>query len=299
MKRSPSPAPGIGPSPDALAALLAATPYRALSFLGSGGMGAVWVVEHGLLRKRFALKVLHPHLSRFADRMRVEAETMGRVSHPGIVEVVDFWIASDGRPCLVMELLSGRTLWDELAERGRLPLAEALDITRQILSALVAAHALGVVHRDIKPENVFLHEAPGFGRVTKVLDFGIARVLPDASPIAPAPSELRTVTGAPVGSPRFMSPEAWRGAKLDARADLYSLGILLYVMVAGQGPFDAGHTAAEPPSKYAGSAVSGLDAIVLRAIEDSPEARYQSAADLLAALRPLFRPTLSGGAGRR
>jgi len=299
MKRSSSPAPGAGPSPEALAVLLAATPYRAVSFLGSGAMGAVWVVEHQLLRKRFALKLLHPHLARFADRMRVEAETMGRVNHPGIAEVVDFWIAADGRPCLVMELLRGHTLGDELAERGRLPLQEALDITRQILSALVAAHALGVVHRDLKPENVFLHEAPGFGRVTKVLDFGIARVLPNASPGAPAPAELRTVTGAPVGSPRFMSPEAWRGAKLDARADIYSLGLLLYVMVAGQGAFDAGHVVAEPPSKYAGSAISGLDAIILRAIEESPEARYQSAADLLSDLRPWLRASLSGGAAKR
>lgn len=299
MNRSSPPAPGAGPSPEALAALLGTTPYRALGFLGSGGMGAVWVVEQQFLRKRFALKVLHPHLARFADRMRAEAEIMGRVNHPGIVEVVDFWIAGDGRPCLVMELLNGHTLWDELAGRGRLPLAEALDITRQILAALVAAHSMGVVHRDIKPENIFLHEAPGFGRVTKVLDFGIARVLPDAPASAPSPAELRTITGAPIGSPRFMSPEAWRGAKLDARTDIYSLGILLYVMVAGQGPFDAGHAVAAPPSKYAGAALSELDPIILRAIEDSPDARFQSATELLTELRPWLRASLTGGVGKR
>jgi len=299
MKRSPSPVPTAGPAPDALAALLADTPYRAISFLGSGAMGAVWVVEHHLLRKRFALKVLHPHLARFADRMRVEAETMGRINHPGIVEVVDFWSAADGRPCLVMELLHGHTLGDELAERGRLPVQEALDVTRQILSALVAAHALGVVHRDLKPENIFLHEVPGFGRLTKVLDFGIARVLPDASPSAPAPAELRTVTGAPVGSPRFMAPEAWRGDKLDARADVYSLGLLLYVMLAGHGPFDMGHTVPELPSKYAGQVVAELDPIILRAIDEQPDARYQSAAELLKALGPWLRASFSGAPNRR
>lgn len=299
MKRSPPPPPGAGPSPETLAPLLEGTAYRAISFLGAGGMGAVWLVEHQFLRKRFALKVLHPHLSAFADRMRLEAESMGRVNHPGIVEVVDFWIASDGRPCLLMELLEGCTLWDELAERVRLPVDEALDIARQILSALVAAHGLGIVHRDLKPENIFLHETPGLGRVTKVLDFGIARVLPDAPPTAPNPAALRTVTGAPLGSHRFMSPEAWRGVKVDARADVYSLGLILYVMLAGQGPFDAGEAVPAPPSKYVGGSVTELDSIVLKAIQENREDRYQTAADLLAALRPWLRRSMGSAPNRR
>jgi eukaryotic-like serine/threonine-protein kinase len=298
MKRSP-PSPGAGPPPETLAPLLEGTAYRAISFLGAGGMGAVWMVEHRFLRKRFALKVLHAHQSAFADRMRLEAQSMGRVNHPGIVEVVDFWISADGRPCLLMELLEGCTLWDELSERGRLPVDEALDIVRQILSALVAAHGLGIVHRDLKPENIFLHEAPGLGCVAKLLDFGIARVMPNAPPTAPSPAVLRTVTGEPLGSYRFMSPEAWNGAKLDARADLYSLGLILYVMLAGQGPFDAGDTVAAPPSKYAGSAVAELDAIILKAIQENPGDRYQSAAELLTALRPWLRQSIGGTPSRR
>lgn len=299
MKRSPPPPAGAGPSPELLEPLLDGTAYRAISFLGAGGMGAVWRIEHRFLRKRFALKVLHAHLRAFADRMRLEAEAMGRLNHPGIVEVIDFWIAADGRPCLVMELLEGCTLWDELAERVRLPVEEALDIARQILSALVGAHGLGIVHRDLKPENIFLHEAPGLGRVTKVLDFGIARVLPDAPPSAPNPTAFRTVTGAPLGSHRFMSPEAWRGAKVDARADVYSLGLILYVMLAGQGPFDAGESMPAPPSTYAGGGVGELDSVVLKAIHENPDERYQTAADFAAALRPWLRRSLGGTPGRR
>jgi len=301
MKRAPSPTPDFaGPSPEALSALLGHTPYRVVGFLGAGGMGAVWAIEHGFLKKRFALKVLHPHLAAFADRMRVEAETMGRLNHPNVVHVVDFWLSVDGRPCIVMELLQGRTLWDELAERSRLPVNEALGVTSQVMSALVATHALGVVHRDLKPENVFLHEARGYGRVAKVLDFGIARVLPSAHAGAPTPAAQRTITGTMVGSPRFMSPEAWGGAKLDERADLYSVGVMLYVMLAGRGPLDAGHAAPQPLSAFPEHGISAeLDAVVVRAIQENPDARYQTATDFQAAIQPWLRASSTVPTGKR
>jgi serine/threonine-protein kinase len=290
MTRRPSPPGSTGPSPDAISGLLENTPYRALSFLGSGGMGSVWAIEHSFLKKRFALKVLHPHLAAYADRMRLEAETMGRLNYPNVVEVVDFWLSADGRPCLVMELLQGRTLWDELVERGRLPVTEAVPITSEVLLALTAAHALGVVHRDLKPENVFLHQARGYGRLVKVLDFGIARVLPTAHASAPAPVAQRTITGTMVGSPRFMSPEAWSGAKLDARADVYSVGVMLFVMLSGRGPLDAGHASPQPLSSIPGLAVPpDLDAVIAKAIEEAPGARHQTAAEFQAALRPWLR----------
>jgi eukaryotic-like serine/threonine-protein kinase len=300
QRPSGSPASGpAGPSPDAVAALLASTPYQAVSFVGRGGMGEVWAIQHTFLGQRFAFKVLHPHLARFADRMRVEAETMGRLNHPHVVEVVDFWVSEDGRPCIVMELLQGRTLWDELVERHRLPVLEALNVAREVLLALVAAHSLGVVHRDIKPENIFLHESRGYGRVTKVLDFGIARVMPTAPERAPPPAAIRTVTGAVVGSPRFMSPEAWSGAKVDVRADVFSLGLILYVMLAGQGPFDAGDRSPKPPSHQAEGIGPELDAVVLTAIREDPDQRHQSANDFLAALTPWLRgSSLGQGKGK-
>ncbi len=301
MKRSTSPPSGsAAPSTEALSALLGHTPYRVVGFLGAGGMGAVWSIEHGFLKKRFALKVLHPHLAAFADRMRVEAETMGRLNHPNVVRVVDFWILTDGRPCIVMDLLHGRTLWDELVERKRLPVSEAVGLASQVLSALVATHALGVVHRDLKPENVFLHEARGYGRVAKVLDFGIARVLPSAHAGAPTPADHRTITGTMVGSPRFMSPEAWGGAKLDARSDVYSVGVLLYVMLAGCGPLDAGHATPPPLSAFPDHGISAeLDAAVVRSIQEDPDARYQTAAEFQVAILPWLRASSTAPTAKR
>jgi eukaryotic-like serine/threonine-protein kinase len=249
-------------------------------------MGEVWAIKHTFLGRHFALKVLHRHLAAVADRMRVEAQAMARLNHPNVVEVVDYWVSADGRPCLVMELLTGRTLWDEIKERIRLPLSEALTVTREALSALVAAHSLGIIHRDLKPENLFLHQARGYGRMTKVLDFGIARILPNAAPVAPEPAILRTITGTVMGSPRFMSPEAEKGAKLDARADVFSLGVVLYVMLTGQGPFDAGQHVAAPPSQLVPDLPRGIDEVVMRAVREDVGARTQFAQEFLDALKP-------------
>jgi eukaryotic-like serine/threonine-protein kinase len=297
MPRTPPPPPAPEPN-DAhagVAALLTGTPYELVRLLKRGGMGEVWAIKHGFLGRQFALKVLHPHLAADADRMRVEAETMGRLNNPHVVEVVDFWLSPQGRPCIVMELLNGRTLWEELIERKQLPTPEALDVTRQILVALVAAHSLGVVHRDLKPENIFLHQARGFGCVTKVLDFGIARILPNAPPTAPDPSALRTITGAVMGSPRYMSPEAWNGERLDARADVYAVGVMLYVMLTGHGPFDTDQPQPTPPSRLNAEVPSELDAIVLQAIREDVATRIQSAQEFLDAIEPWLRRLGPGG----
>ncbi len=275
---------------DEVTALLEGTSYRADRFLGRGRMGELWVIEHTAFRRQFVLKVMHRHLAGSADRMRLEAETLGRLDHPNVVGVVDFWITDDGRPCIVMELLQGHTLWAVLRERERLPPTEALSIAEQVLLALDAAHTLGVVHRDLHPNNIFLHEPPGHRPVVKVLDFGVVRVLPSASPAAPAPPEQRTVSGAVVGSPRFMSPEAWRGERLDARSDLYSMGLVVYEMLVGHGPFDNNEKVALAPSHFApGRFPNALDAVVVKAIAVPVELRYQSANEFLAALAPLLR----------
>lgn len=270
--------------------LLKDTSYRPVRFLGRGRMGELWVIEHMAFRGQFVLKVMHRHVDGSADRMRLEAETLGRLNHPNAVEVVDFWVTDDGRPCIVMELLHGHTLWAELREREWLPPVEALAITQQVLLALDAAHTLGLVHRDLHPNNIFLHEAPGYGRVVKVLDFGVVRVLPSPSPHAPAPPAQRTISGAVVGSPRYRSPEAWHGAKLDARSDIYSIGFVLYELLVGHGPFDNNEKVAAAPSHFApGRFPRAVDAVVLKAIEVPLERRFQTAKEFLDAIAPLLR----------
>lgn len=282
-----------------LAGLLAGTGYRALARLGRGSMGEVFEVEHELLGRRFAAKVLHAQLSKepsFLERMRVEAQSMARLRHPNIVEVTDFCVTPDGRPCLIMECLRGTTLAREMSVRRRLPAPECVWLAEQILSALGSAHRFGLVHRDLKPENLFLHQPPAGPRRLKVLDFGLARVLPQASTLAPLPTAIPTGTGRLVGTPRYLSPEALMGKPADARADLYSLGLLLYIMLIGRGPFDhltieetLSHQP-EPPSRFHDEvAVRELDPIVLRALKKQPEERFQDAPEFAAALGLLRR----------
>jgi serine/threonine-protein kinase len=286
-------------SADELAQLLAPTPYVVRGPLGRGGAGAVYEVEHSFLGRRFALKVLHPHLAAspgLADRMRVEAQALGRLRHPNVVDVVDFWISSDGIPCVVMELLKGKTLHAELRERRRLPASEALELLSQGLRGLTAAHALGVVHRDIKPENLFLHQEQGLGARLKILDFGWARLMPGASTRFPLPATVPTQTGDSVGTPLFMSPEGARGERVDLRADLYSMGLVLYAALGGFIP-DTHASSIPLPSEYAEGDwyPPGLDEVVLRAIQAQPDARFQSAQEFLSALQPMIGGTRPPG----
>jgi serine/threonine-protein kinase len=253
-------------------------------------MGELIVAEHRELGREFVVKLLHQRLSgdlQLVDRVRVEAQSLGRLNHPNIVSVVGFGYAADGRPYIAMEYLRGRTLTEELAAR-RLTAAESVAYARRILSALGAAHALGIVHRDVKPDNIMLAERPE-GTVLKVLDFGMALVLPGVSSGAPQPLSFPTDTGVVVGTPRFVSPEAARGEEVDARADLYSVGLVLFLMLAGRGPFDhlkgtdrllSAQAASEPdlPSKFAAEPLPAeLDAAVRKALAKRPEDRYQSA----------------------
>lgn len=277
---------------DSVSAALANTPYRAVGFLGRGGMGEVYRVEHTFLGREFAMKVLYSRHAKnpgVVDRMRIEAQATARLQHPHIVDVSDFWIANDGRPCIVMELLQGATVAHELMVNGHFPVNVAVAYTCQLLGALSAAHEFGVVHRDIKPENLFLHEAPGQPRILKVLDFGVARVLPEAPVGAPERLVETTATGAIVGTPRYTSPEGLRGERVDGRADVFSAGLVLYAMLTRRGAFDSMLTTdsplsyeVKPPSKRVDSYISPkLDAVVLKAIRWDVEERYQSAHELL------------------
>jgi serine/threonine-protein kinase len=257
-------------------------------------MGEVFLVEQTRLGKRFAAKLLHAKLAgdaRLLDRMRLEAETLGSIQHANIVTVFDFQSTRDGRPFVVMEYLKGRTLDAEIEICGPMAPEVALDFTGQLLSALEAAHALGIVHRDIKPSNLYLCDAVNGGRVLKVLDFGVVRVLPDAPENAPEPTAMPTTTGVLVGTPRYLSPEGAVGKKVDPRADLYSAALMLYIMLTGRGPFDeierdtamlAAHAHFEPPppSQFAATALPpGLDEIVLHGLCKDPEDRYATAGE--------------------
>ena len=282
---------GPGLPAENIEALLAKTQYRLMRRLGGGRTADVYEVRHQVLGRHFVLKVLRSHLAsdaRFADRLRFEAQAAARVRHPNVVEMIDLWISPRGNPCVVMELLDGRTIGQELAARNQLPAAEAVNLAQQALLGLGAAHALGVVHCDITPENLFVHDPPGFPPRLKILDFGLARVLPNAPGHAPDPLTMPTKTGAVLGSPRFMAPEAARGERVDHRADLFSLGVVLYLMLTGHGPHDVRAAHVAPPSRYARGEIDGqLDTIALRAIADCVDARYQSADEFAIELKKL------------
>jgi eukaryotic-like serine/threonine-protein kinase len=201
------------------------------------------------------------------------------------------------RPFLVLERLRGRTLKEELRARGVLPPSEAVRLARELLEALGCAHEVGIVHRDVKPENIFLAESEREGRTLKLLDFGLAKVLPGASDEeAPLPLEAPTEEGMPLGTPRFVSPEQARGGTIDHRSDLYSAGSVLYAMLTGRDPFAyvEGVSAVlraqmsehpRPPSFVAAQPIpEALDQIVLKALSKQPEDRFASAADMSAAL---------------
>lgn len=268
------------------------TPYRALSRLARGGMGEVFLVQHRALEKRFVAKILHHALAsdpQLVDRFRLEAQAAARLNHENIVSVVGVGAAQDGRPFIIMEELNGEPLATLLAARRPLPVAEALLYAMELLSALSAVHAVGLVHRDIKPSNLFICRNLDGGRFLKVIDFGIARVLPTAAEDAPRPLVVPTVTGTVVGTPRYVSPEGAKGAHVDERADIYAAALVLYVMLTGRGPFDdAPHESMvlsahvkkepEPPSRFALQPVPPeLDRIVLMALRKDPDDRFQSA----------------------
>jgi serine/threonine-protein kinase len=275
--------------------------YRLLGAIGSGGMGVVFVAEHLLLGRRAAIKFLHPHVSNEPDmveRFFNEARAASAVKHPGIVEVYDFGYL-DGMAYLVMEYLDGESLLSHLRVEGLLKLDQAIGIARKVAAALAAAHDAGVVHRDLKPDNIFLVRdaadvAPEARARVCLLDFGVAKLLrSDGSFSASA-----TASGVLVGTPAYMSPEQCRGGgQIDGRSDLYSLGCVLYGMLAGRPPFlgeGGGDVIAhhifvvpEPPSAHAPAVPAELDAVVMRLLEKEAGKRFQSARELGRALADL------------
>jgi eukaryotic-like serine/threonine-protein kinase len=294
------------------------TSYRLVRHLARGGMGQVYLVEHRELGRECVAKVIHERLAKnhqLLDRVRIEAESLGALRHPNIVSVNNFGTVSDGRPFIVMEYLRGRDLGRALGSGRTFSIWESIDLVLQVCSALSAAHSIGIVHRDIKPDNLFLHEEPDGSVTLKVLDFGLARVVPGACPNSPTPLAQPTSTGVIVGSMRYVSPEGALGKSVDCRADIYSLGLVLYRLVAGRGPFGddlpaTGQIVArltedpEPPSFFASTPIPlELDHVLLKALRRSPEDRYQnvkefSEAIALASQYIPQKPLTSGPLGR-
>ncbi len=273
--------------------------YKVVRLLAAGGMGEVYVAEDTRLGRRVALKLLPSHFT--ADRDRVgrfqqEARAASALNHPNIVTVHDFVQAEQGH-FIVTEYVEGETLRQRL-KRSRMDLDEVIDVAIQIGSGLSAAHTVGVVHRDIKPENVMLRP----DGLVKVVDFGLVKLTEERVSVdteAPTKVRVETDAGMVMGTVNYMSPEQARGLKVDARTDIWSLGCVLYEMVAGGAPF-AGPTTADvivsilgrelpPLLRSASDAPAELERIVAKALTKDREERYQTTKNLLSDLRRLKR----------
>ena len=282
------------PTRDPLTGTIIDQRYEVIAPLGEGGMGTVYKVRHVTLDRMFAMKVLRRDLAAdrgLAARFLQEARATAAIRHPAVVAISDFGSLADGTPYFVMDLLVGETLATRMRARGLLSPREASIIARKLADALSAAHAANVVHRDLKPENVFLVRSAtskgGIDEDVRIVDFGAAKIVGGSKLTRP---------GVVFGTPYYMSPEQAGGQPVDARADVYSLGVLLYEMITGAVPFEADtymgvltkHLFAAPPkpSERAPSGVQlgGLEAVVMRALAKDPSERHQSMTELAAAI---------------
>jgi len=259
--------------------------FTNIHLLGRGGMGAVYAARQTSLDRNVALKLLPAELSRdpaAAERFRREAQALAKLNHPNIIAIYDFGETPGGSFYFVMEQVEGTDL-HRLIRDGDLPLARALDVVRQVCEALEYAHAQGIVHRDIKPANILVDSN---GRV-KVSDFGLALLVTDPSS-EPSP----TMTRGMVGTPEYIAPEQRRGeARIDHRADLYSLGVMLYEMLTGTLPCGA----FDPPSKHS-EVDEKMDRVVTRAMQPEPDKRYQHASEVR---KDVDKAALKNGRTRR
>ena len=282
------------PTRDPLTGTIIDQRYEVIAPIGEGGMGTVYRVRHVTLDRMFAMKVLRRDLAAdrgLAARFLQEARATAAIRHPAVVAISDFGSLADGAPYFVMDLLVGETLATRMRARGLLSPREASSIARKLADALSAAHAANVVHRDLKPENVFLVRSAtskgGVDEDVRIVDFGAAKIVGGSKLTRP---------GVVFGTPYYMSPEQAGGQPVDARADVYSLGVLLYEMITGAVPFEADtymgvltkHLFAAPPkpSERAPSGVQlgDLEAVVMRALEKEPSERYQSMTELATAI---------------
>jgi len=272
--------------------------YRVIGKLGAGGMGVVYEAEDIRLNRRVALKFLPENLahdSKALQRFKREAYAASSLNHASICTIYEVE-EHDGQPVIVMELLEGESLKERI-RNGPLPAEELLDLGIQTSDALAAAHAKGIIHRDIKPANIFVASSE---RV-KILDFGLAKAVPGHRPEIEPDEESLTLEGVVPGTTAYMSPEQVRGEEIDARSDLFSLGVVLYEAATGKRPFVGKNRILmmnailneKPvvPSRVNEELPAGVDAIIVKALAKDREQRYQHASEIRADLRALKRET--------
>jgi eukaryotic-like serine/threonine-protein kinase len=277
--------------------------YEVLARLGAGGVGVVYRGRHVQLNRLVAIKVLQQHAAASPEwrrRFEREARVLSALAHPNVVPITEFGI-DGGVPYLVMELLQGKTLADLLNE-GPVPPGRALDIVGQTLRALAFAHRQGIAHRDLKPANIFLQPLPDDADHVRLLDFGMAKFLEGAS--SPSPGENLSRVGVGFGTPAYMAPEQAKAERVDARADIYAAGVILFELLAGRLPYVAdtpegvmeAHVRAPVPSLAEArpdlSIARRVQPVIDRAMAKKPAGRYPQALWMLSALE-----ALNGGSG--
>ena len=273
----------LKPRTDNLVGTVLADKYRIEAPLGSGGMCDVYRAIHSLIGKQVAVKLLKPELAadpKISQRFEQEALAASRVRHPHAIDVTDFGVDQHNRPFIVMELVEGKTIGELLRENGPFTVERTAAILRQVAGALEAAHSAGVIHRDVKPDNIMIAEYEG-GDWVEVADFGVAKIQEDVNRRA-------ALTGANflIGTPRYMSPEQCEEKPVNARSDIYSLGVVIYEMLTGDAPFEGNSTrlliahSTEPPmplSLKRPDIAPAVEAVVMRALHKDPSRRPQSA----------------------
>jgi eukaryotic-like serine/threonine-protein kinase len=281
--------------------------YRVERVLGSGGMGLVLEAMHLELEQRVAIKLLLPHVAHSpesVERFLREARYAAKIKSEHVVRILDVARLDSGSPYIVMEYLDGQDLADLVSSRGPLPVPLAVDLLLQACEAIAEAHALGIVHRDLKPANLFVVERPGVGSFVKVLDFGISK---DSSRRGDEKRGGITTTTAILGTPSYMSPEQMRSTRdVDGRADVWSLGAILFSLLKGEPPYQGESTADvcakimrdAPPPLAPSDAPRGIAYAVERCLEKSPEKRFESVAILAASIVEFGSPAARASLAR-
>lgn len=284
---------GQGPADGDLVGKLFAGRFHLEGLLGVGGMGAVYRARHDVLQRRLAVKVIRRELAGdtgIVQRFRREARAASRIQHPNVVEIVDFGYSDGGQPYLAMELVEGEPLDRVLRRDGPFPVERALGVLAAVASALHAAHLRGVIHRDLKPRNIILSSAPQQDFV-KVLDFGLAKLVG-----GDVGTYRLTEAGEIFGTPEYMAPEHCLDGDVDARSDIYSLGVLAFELLAGEPPFRGspvqiimGHVEGKVPAlaELRDDLPAPVEALVTRCLAKDPQARFQSGEEFARAVEVL------------